>query len=343
MVCEFFIIPIAATMPTTLPAELWIRILSLIGDNDNDRPKLWVSGRAVCSTFKEAIEAVFREKHLPKTYISYHLGTHYPDFDSDSDSEEISTPSKVLLDLRFELSHLSEDKSTAFFKVDPPVNAKYKPLVCNAIKSYLHANQFEMPLHTVQVRHELNDTPIPGLHIDYDTMVLSCEWRGLFSTFFAEELLVHNLREKALEKFQAQRDALIENVHSGRVDMIDAMQQVLIACGDENDKARMKARRMRIRWQYEEESPGFEWRPEEWDLMEEERINRELKEMIFFASMVGFSDEGGETADEEDDEDGDGDWEDEEGEEDNGREEGENDDGEGEAITDNHTTEEAQI
>jgi hypothetical protein len=61
-------------MAITLPTELWIRILSFLANDFNDRPKLWVSGRAVCTAFKEAIETIFRDKHLPKTFIEYHLG-----------------------------------------------------------------------------------------------------------------------------------------------------------------------------------------------------------------------------------------------------------------------------
>ena len=48
-----------------------------MADDLNDRPKLWVSGRAVCTAFKEAIETIFREKHLPKTFIAFHLGQTY--------------------------------------------------------------------------------------------------------------------------------------------------------------------------------------------------------------------------------------------------------------------------
>ena len=167
--------------------------------------------------------------------------------------------------------------------------------------------QFEKPPHTVQIRRELNDTPIPGLSIDYDSMTLSCDWRGLFSAFFAEELLVHNLHDKAMEKFQARRDTMIENVHAGRMDMADALQQVLKVYGDESHKARKLARRARIRWQYEQE--GYSgWKPRE---EEEDKINEVLKERIFFASAESFSDEEGGDDDEAENEDGE--WEDEEG------------------------------
>jgi hypothetical protein len=163
--------------------------------------------------------------------------------------------------------------------------------------------EFEKPPHTIQVRRELNDTPIPGLSIDYDTMTLSCDWRGLFSAFFAEELLVHNLQDRAMEKFQARRDTLIEDVHAGRMDMVDALQQVLKIYEDESHKARKLARQARIRWQYEQEGYAS-WKPEE---EEEDRINEVLKKRIFFASAASFSDkeDGGGDEDAEDEDGGD--------------------------------------
>jgi len=318
-------------MPITLPTELWIRTLSFIADDFNDRPKLWVSGRAVCTAFKEAIETIFREKHLPKTFIAYSLGwilhlcswliqadrrfptgTHYLDNDSDDGNDE-SGPNKIVLCPEFEFSHLSADKTTAFF-IDEHVHPKFKPLVTRILRSCIDPPiRFEKPSHTVQVRRELNDTPIPGLSIDYDTMTLSCDWRGLYSAFFAEEHLVHKIRERDMETFDARRTALINNVRGGQMDIVAAMQEMVTRYGGATDEARKQARRVRIRRQYEQ--LGYSgWNPEEDDKAEENRINRAVKERIFFASAQTFSDE--EDGDDKEAEDEDGEWEDEEGEED---------------------------
>jgi hypothetical protein len=139
-----------------------------------------------------------------------------------------------------------------------------------------------------------------------------------------------------MEAFNWRRDALIADVHAGRMDMVDAMQQVLKVYGDETDKARKQARRIRIRRQYEQD--GYkDWQPNAWDSKEEDRINRELKEGIFFASMQNFSDEecGNEDGEEGEDEDEDenGEWEDEGGEEwVEGEEAGEKDEPEKNAV-----------
>jgi hypothetical protein len=173
--------------------------------------------------------------------------------------------------------------------------------------------QFEKPPHTVQVRCELNDTPIPGLSIDYENMVLSCDWRGLYSAFFAEELLVDKIRDREMESFNTRRTALIDNVHGGQVNMIAAIQQMLGQYGNASDEARKQARRVRIQRQYEQE--GYSgWKPSEGDTEEEDRINKTLKERIFYASAGTFSDEEG--GDGEEPEDDDGEWEDGEGAED---------------------------
>jgi hypothetical protein len=143
-------------MPIKLPTELWIRTLSFLANDDHERPKLWVSGRAVSTAFKEAIETTFREKHLPKTFISYHLGTHYLDNDSEDGNDEYM-PNKVVLSPEFKFSHLSADKSTVFF-IDSEVHAKFKALVISNLRFTLEMARFEKPPQTVQVRRDLNDT-----------------------------------------------------------------------------------------------------------------------------------------------------------------------------------------
>jgi hypothetical protein len=169
----------------------------------------------------------------------------------------------------------------------------------------------------VQVRHDLNDTPIPGFSIDYDTLTISCDWRGLFSAFYAEELLVNNMRDRAMEQFSARRDAMIADVHAGRLDIVESMKQMLTKYGDETDNARKLARRVRIRRQYERDGYN-DWQPKAWAAEEEDEINKGLKEAIFFASFQEFSDEEGgnekeeeEEEGEENDENGDEEWEDE--------------------------------
>ncbi len=94
------------------------------------------------------------------------------------------------------------------------------------------------------------------------------------------------------------------------MDMMAAMQEMLTKLGNTNDEARKQARRIRIRRQYEQE--GYkDWKPREGDSDLEDRVNRVLKEKIFFASAQDFSDEEGGKGDDDDEDDG-GEWEDEE-------------------------------
>ena len=55
-----------------LPTELWIRVLQSI---KIDKVELWMSIRHVSQDLKEAVETLFRDKHLPKTFIEIALGT----------------------------------------------------------------------------------------------------------------------------------------------------------------------------------------------------------------------------------------------------------------------------
>lgn len=131
---------------------------------------------------------------------------------------------------------------------------------------------------------------------------------------------MNNIRDREMESFNTRRTALIDNVRGGQIDMIAALQQMLTQYGNASDEARKEARRARIRRQYEQW--GYSgWRPESGNLEEEDRINKALKERIFFASACSFSDEEGGDGDEGEDEDGE--WEDEEGEEEGKEEENE--------------------
>lgn len=63
----------ATTQCPSLPTELWLRVLQNL-QNSEDLPDLWTSYRHVCTTFKEAVEAIMRENHLRKTWIRFSLG-----------------------------------------------------------------------------------------------------------------------------------------------------------------------------------------------------------------------------------------------------------------------------
>lgn len=64
----------------SLPSEIWTRIFQYVKDDDGGfgtLPQLWMF-RHVCSTFKGAVEYVFRQEHLPNTWIDIRFGTNVP-------------------------------------------------------------------------------------------------------------------------------------------------------------------------------------------------------------------------------------------------------------------------
>lgn len=65
---------ITQTMSTlALPTEIWIRVLESLR---TENVELWMSMRHVSRGFKDAVETIFRDKHLPKTFIDIDLGKH---------------------------------------------------------------------------------------------------------------------------------------------------------------------------------------------------------------------------------------------------------------------------
>ena len=42
------------------------------------------------------------------------------------------------------------------------------------------------PFWYVGIRHMINDTEVPGLKVDWKTMELRCDWKGLFNAFLYE-------------------------------------------------------------------------------------------------------------------------------------------------------------
>jgi hypothetical protein len=60
----------------SLPNEIWIRVLENLSQKEEDLPDAWMSCRHVSTAFKGAVESIFRERHLSKTWIVFRLGTY---------------------------------------------------------------------------------------------------------------------------------------------------------------------------------------------------------------------------------------------------------------------------
>ena len=50
-----------------------------------------------------------------------------------------------------------------------------------------------VPPHIVQVRRTANDTEIPGFEMDWETLELQCDWRGMFTALLSEQKLTGSL------------------------------------------------------------------------------------------------------------------------------------------------------
>lgn len=46
--------------------------------------------------------------------------------------------------------------------------------------------RFDVPPYTITVRHDVNDTELPGLKVDYEKREISFDWRRMYSVFFRE-------------------------------------------------------------------------------------------------------------------------------------------------------------
>ncbi|RDW69906.1 hypothetical protein BP5796_08303 [Coleophoma crateriformis] len=283
--------------PPPLPTELWIRILGNL-NKDSDLPQLWTSCRHVSTVFRDVVEFMFRGKHLSKTWIHYDLGIHY--------SEDYA---RMLINVKFRFARLSDDRERAIFHLDQCAEA-YKDLLRRRLRKRVEKHDLEAPHHSVQVRRDLNDTPIPALQVDYENLELSCNWKSLLSSFYGEARLYHELQGAWVE---SQKD-WVSGLHTQRLrgqrDMASTMMQAIASFGKQCDEARIKARRLRIRKQFME-LDGFEWDAErDWDLVEERAVMRRLAQKAQVASQEEYSDDEEmefELNEEEDWDDGDGD------------------------------------
>ncbi|KAH6672544.1 hypothetical protein B0J14DRAFT_75505 [Halenospora varia] len=285
----------------TLPPELWHRILRNLNE-ENDLTELWISHRHVNTAFRDAVESIFRARHLRKTYINFNLGETY--------SEEIG---HIILNMEYSFTQLSEDLSTAIFDADPG-KEKYHAEIRGALKNIVESPDnfmlMEEPSHTVQIHHELNDTPIPGLSINWDTFQLTCDWRGLYTRFFGEDQLYHTLTAKWTEDNSKWAEEMSAKTARGEMDMMSAIQKAIEAFAQASDENRKKARRARISRQSHEMGSTINYN----DLVDESAegaILEQLKQARQIASMVEDSEfDDGEYDEEEGDDDEEDEWED---------------------------------
>ncbi|CZR55692.1 uncharacterized protein PAC_05580 [Phialocephala subalpina] len=284
-----------------LPNELWIRILRSL-DTDDDLSFLWITCRNVSSTFKDATECIFRERLLPYLRINFLLGEYTPPVRSDRRF------SAIPLTCEFEFDRLSEDKYTATLSLDKEITEEMSDDLkyhSKRLRQVMGESHIEMPKHTIQIRREVNDGPIPSVAFNYDKLQLSCDWRALFSEFYGEEFLYHKFSAEAASKKLGWLKDLREKVDRKEIDAMAVIQKALHAFADDSSIARKMARRARVTRQF------AEWNGTEWDFArdgdeeQEEGILKNLQQFRQWASLGEWSDD--EEADEDDSEEDDDD------------------------------------
>ncbi|KAL2060706.1 hypothetical protein VTL71DRAFT_9347 [Oculimacula yallundae] len=289
----------------SLPNELWTQVLGNL-TTDEDLPTLWKICRQVSTSFRDAAEAIFIEICLPKTSLLFNLG----EYALGTNDEE-----GHYLVAEFNFTRLAEDTSTAAFAVDfASLADELQPKARQRLRSYLGGTPIEEPKHTVKIRRDVNDGPIPDLKMDYEQLEIICNWRELYAAFYNEEHLYHKFTAKALEQRGPWLEDLRAKVDRGQLDPMAVMTKALTAFGDDSKDCRKFARRARVCWQFKNYD-GTEWDfGRDGDEETEQKCLAELQNFRHYSSLEVFSDE--ESGDDgEDDDDSNEDEEEEEEEE----------------------------
>jgi hypothetical protein len=220
---------------------------------------------------------------------------------------------RIVLGGTFDFSHLSEDKTTAVFKMDPG-NEEYQDIIRSRLREARDNMDFEEPQHTIQVRGELTDGPIPAASFDYENFQLSCNWRDLYTAFWGEIELTYKLDGNWVKKQEGWLDGLKGKMERGELNMEAMVMQAFTGFASSNSDNLKKARRARIKHQYKERD-GFDWDENNADYVREEpRVLKALAQERQLVSMQEFSDDEMEDDDDNDDseEQSEDEWEDEE-------------------------------
>ncbi|PBP22189.1 hypothetical protein BUE80_DR007010 [Diplocarpon rosae] len=212
----------------------------------------------------------------------------------------------------FEFSSLCGDEVIAIFSADEVLPENLQPRIKKRLREYVVGADILVPQHTVQIRRDINDGPIPHLSIEYEKLELSCDWRKLFSFFYNEEYLYHAITAKTLKKREPLLAELKAKVDRGQMDPMAVMQRALTTFGEDSKASRKLARRARIIWQCQEHD-GTEWDfDRDGNAEEENKCLADLQKIRQYASLKEFSDEESDDPEREDEDD-----------EDEGSEEGE--------------------
>jgi hypothetical protein len=210
----------------------------------------------------------------------------------------------------FEFAELSEDGRTATFRLHDDVPEQLIPPARERMQEYLDNMDIVDPKHTIRIRRDVLDGPIPNISYNKTTFELSCNWRDLFTAFYGEVALARRLTNKWLDSKVAYLEELKAKMVRGEMGAERIISAAILEIGSGEEICRRNARRARIRHQFRG-LDGRTWDPDRnGDATKECDALAKLRTLKVLVSNEAFSDE--EYSDE---------WEDDEDEADNTDEE----------------------
>jgi hypothetical protein len=234
----------------SLPPELWIRILSY----HSDLTHLWLTCRAVSSTFCAYTEQVFAEYVLRDTHIDFQLEKY--NLGGKSRRPEVAV----------KFAQFDAEKKVANFRVRKgdgegilmggkggDRQRKWRQRLGIPEKSVMErweervkSSRPEMPNYTVRIGDTINDTALPGLAFDADNKEIRVEWRGMFRSFFREQQRAEVLKRRWMDQV-ARNVAKMEN---GEKILVESMH---LPWSIAETQIRKEVRRKRLRDYYDEQ------------------------------------------------------------------------------------------
>ena len=202
----------------------------------------------------------------------------------------------------FEFAELSEDGRTATFRLHDDRPEQLILPTKERMQEYLDTMDIADPKHTIQIRRDVLDGPIPNLSYNKTTCELSCNWRDLFTAFYGEEALARRLTNKWLDNKVAYLEELKRKMRRGEMGAERIISAAILEIGSGEEICRRNARRARIRHQFRGLENGRTWDPEsDGDSTKEYDALAKLRTLKVLASNEAFSDD--EYSDEWEDED----------------------------------------
>ena len=331
-----------------LPTEVWLRILQHV---KADKTELWTSIRHVSRAFKEGVETIFRERHLPQTFIHIDLGKVFQSRHSPCNVANTNRGSGdhyddedhyVKFNVEFKYSHLSPtDPNIAIFTIEG-LAEQFRTELCKRLKHWQEGVISETPGHILQIRRDVNDTLLPNKDINYSDLTLSLPWREIYTAFYCEEAYYNHLTSNWAKDRERWALELHQKMLRGEINMEQMMLRTIKEFAKGSEVNRERARAKRIEKQYRKNELEYDW-VKDGDEDQKREWRESVKRIRQVVDLCEFSDdeddykgegESGEEEEEDDDneedsgdeEDEDREWEDAASDEDDARDEDEKND-----------------